>query len=251
MHMIQKLFVANWKMNKSFSQEVEFCKQHHKELQQLSSKSNVELVICPSFPSLFLVAEQLKETMVSIGAQQCSTHQAGAYTGQVSAQSLEETGCRYCIVGHSEVRATGTTNEHVAQQTTRLFEQNITPIICIGEQRAEYEQGIAFDILHSQLDPILKSVKSHNKEFVVAYEPVWSIGTGLIPDSKYLHKVYRWLNATIQEKNLQTTWRLLYGGSVDEKNIQTIIKVGEINGFLIGGASLDFQKFQKIVLLGI
>ncbi len=247
--MLPKLFVANWKMNKSFAQEVEFCIRHLKELQQVSTESNVELVICPSFPSIFSVAEQLQNSMVGIGAQQCSAHQKGACTGQVSAQSLKEAGCTYCIVGHSEQRAHGTTSQEVAQQAQRLFEQNICPIICIGENRNQYEQDLVFDVLQKQLDPVTKIMTS-NANFAVAYEPIWSIGTGLIPGYDYLNKVYSWLHAQITTIAPEASWRLLYGGSVDEKNVQNITKVTQIGGFLVGGASLDFQKFQKIVLLG-
>ncbi len=248
--MTPKLFVANWKMNKSFDQEVEFCIQNLDSLQQLSTEQNVELVICPSLPSLFSVATQLTDTMVGIGAQQCSAYQHGAYTGQVSAQSLKEVGCGYCIVGHSEQRARGVSNQEVAQQTQRLFEQNIHPIICIGENKNEYDQNMVFDILQAQLDPITSVIASFKNPYTIAYEPIWSIGTGLVPDNDYLQKVYAWLGKQLQADPPTQSGRLIYGGSVDDNSIQNIIKVAEIGGFLVGGASLDFQKFQKIVLLG-
>ncbi len=246
--MLQKLFVANWKMNKSFAQELEFCTTHLEKLRQLSSEPHTELVICPSFPSLFSVAELLQDTMVGIGAQQCSPHQKGAYTGQVSAQSLQEAGCRYCIVGHSEQRAHGTTNQEVADQAARLFEQKILPIICIGETEDEYKRKEVFTILEKQLKPLLPVLQK--QPYAIAYEPVWAIGTGLVPDQEYLTSVYSWLNAHIKKGHPEGSYRLLYGGSVDEKTIRDISSISGIKGFLIGGASLDFKKVEKIVSLG-
>ncbi len=246
--MHQKLFVANWKMNKSFAQELEFCTTHLEGLRQLSSEPHTELVICPSFPSLFSVAELLQDTMVGIGAQQCSPHPKGAYTGQVSAQSLKETGCRYCIVGHSEQRARGITNEEVADQAARLFEQDMLPIICIGETIDEYEKKLMFDVLQKQLKPILPILQQ--QPYAIAYEPVWAIGTGLVPDQEYLKSIYGWLDTHIKKFNSEGSYRLLYGGSVDEKTIRDVSSISGIKGFLIGGASLDFKKLEKIVSLG-
>ena len=246
--MLQKLFVANWKMNKSFAQELEFCTTHLEGLRQLSSEQHTELVICPSFPALFSVAELLQDTMVGIGAQQCSPHQKGAYTGQVSAQSLKETGCRYCIVGHSEQRARGISNEEVADQAARLFEQDMLPIICIGETIDEYEKKLVFDVLQKQLKPIMPILQQ--QPYAIAYEPVWAIGTGLVPDQEYLKLIYIWLDTHIKKSNSESSYRLLYGGSVDGKTIRDVSSISGIKGFLIGGASLDFKKLEKIVSLG-
>ena len=246
--MHQKLFVANWKMNKSFAQELEFCTTHLDGLRQLSSEPGTELVICPSFPSLFSLAELLQDTMVGVGAQQCSPHQKGAYTGQVSAQSLQEAGCLYCIVGHSEQRARGTTDQEVADQATRLFEQKILPIICIGETEDEYKNKKVFAVLEKQLEPVLSILQEQS--FAIAYEPVWAIGTRLVPDREYLKSVYSWLDLHMKKSRPDGSYRLLYGGSVDEKTIEDINAISEIGGFLIGGASLDFKKLEKIVSLG-
>lgn len=247
--MKQKLFVANWKMNKSFADELSFCTTHLEKLRQLSSEPHIKLVICPSFPSLFSVAEIVQDTMVSVGAQNCSPHKDGAYTGQVSAQSLQEAGCQYCIVGHSEQRALGTTNEEVAHQAQRLFEHDLTPIICIGETKEEYGQKEVYAVLQKQLAPLLSLFSS--KPYVIAYEPVWAIGTGLIPSTTYLQEIYSWLKQYLEQKNPDARYHLLYGGSVDEKTVHTITSIPQVDGFLIGSASLDFQKIEKIVSLSI
>jgi len=245
--MLQKLFVANWKMNKSFAQESSFCTTHLEGLRKLSSEPHIELVICPSFPSLFSLSEILQDTMVGIGAQQCSPHEHGAYTGQVSAQSLQESGCTYCIVGHSEQRARGIPNQEIADQATRLFEHSIAPIICIGETEDEYKRNEVFAVLEKQLEPILPLLKQ--LPYAIAYEPVWAIGTGLVPSHDYLKSVYSWLDTHIKKTDSDASYHLLYGGSVDEKTIKDISSIGQIGGYLIGGASLDFKKLEKIVSL--
>lgn len=241
--MQQKLFVANWKMNKPFSEALSFSQEYKSGLNELSTDRK-EVVVCPSFPALFPLAQLFADTMVSIGAQNCSAHEKGSYTGQVSAHSLKEVGCEYCIIGHSEQRNyCGQTNEEIAQKTAQLVRHEIQPIICIGESEQEYKDKKAFDILTTQLKPIIPQLK--DKPCVIAYEPVWSIGTGIVPEASYLAEVVAWVKTQVPD-----SCRLLYGGSVDDENAAQLLQIEGIDGFLIGGASLDFQKFQKIVSLG-
>ncbi len=247
---MQRLFVANWKMNKSFSQAVEFTKHNLEPLTELAAKPGCTIVLCPSFPSLFTLADICAPTMINIGAQNCSAYEKGSFTGQVSAQSLKDVGCCYCIVGHSEQRQyCGETNEEVAQKVGRLFEQNIEPIICIGESKEQYEKNKVFEILTAQLNPIFTIIAEYEKPFTIAYEPIWAIGTGIIPQKEYLQDVYTWLSNQVQNNVSHKNWNLLYGGSVDESNVSELKSIKGVGGFLIGGASLDFQKFQKIVSL--
>ncbi len=245
------LFVGNWKMNMHFKKAINFVKYNIDELTSLGSNKNKSIILCPSFVALPGLIDLLQKTNISIGAQNCSQHNKGAYTGEVSAQSLAELGCQYCIVGHSEQRKYFTeTNEMVAQKVAQLCEHNIQPIICIGETKEEFESKQVYEILAKQLTPVLKALKTFKTlSIIIAYEPVWSIGTGIIPEYYYLEQVFSWLTKHIKKQLPDAKLQLLYGGSVNEHNITDLKQILHINGFLIGGASTDFQKLKKIVLL--
>lgn len=243
------LFIANWKMEKSFAQSIDDCATHTKELKQLSAQQDTEIVLCPSFPALYTINEMLADTMVHLGAQTCSPHASGAYTGQVSAQSLQEIGCSYCIVGHSEQRQyQGVTDQEVADAAYQLCEQRIEPIICIGETKDQFQKKEGMKVVEQQLDPVLSKLKNTQQPITIAYEPVWAIGTGQIPESDYLTTIFQHLSTILSDTHSEP-WRLIYGGSVSEKTIGSFKNIPTLSGFLIGGASLDFQKFEKIVSL--
>jgi triosephosphate isomerase len=235
------LFVANWKMNKSFSDEVAFVQKYRNELSQLGS-SEKKIVICPSYPSLFPITQALCGTSVAVGAQNCSSYPTGSYTGQVSALSLKQVGCTYCIVGHSEQRLLGKEDQEIAQAVALLIEQRIIPIICIGEENKEASNAKTFEILSKQLTPLIPYLGKSPS--VIAYEPIWAIGIGAAAPNDYLATIFSWL----RDKKISQC-QFIYGGSVDETNITQLAALKQIEGFLIGGASLDFQKFQKIVSL--
>ncbi len=244
------LFIANWKMQKSVTQSVEFCSAHFESLKVLSADTAIDLVICPSFPALLILNEMLADTMVHIGAQHCSPHESGAYTGQVSAESLKEAGCTYSIVGHSEQRMyNGVTDQDVANAANHLCQNKIEPIICIGETKQEFENNTAFSVLEKQLDPVLSILKNTNQPITIAYEPVWAIGTGTVPENDYLTTVFKHISALLTKVH-SGPWRIVYGGSVSEETIAAFKNIPALSGFLIGGASLDFKKFEKIVSLG-
>jgi len=247
------LYIANWKMNSSFEQSLTFCTNNKAALLQLSMHPNTKLVLCPSFPALHSMAQLFTNSSLSIGAQNCSEHTQGAYTGQVDALSLAQVGCTYCIIGHNESRACGETNEHIGEKITRLREQNITPILCVGETKTDYEQGSTYALLEQQLLPMheafSRKVLTHTNDVcVIAYEPAWAIGTGITPPIEYVTKVFSWLREYCAKHLPEMTMRLLYGGSVDENDAAELKKISGIDGFLIGSASLDFQKLQKIVV---
>lgn len=235
------LFVANWKMNKPFSDEVAFVQKYRNELSQLGSPEK-KIVLCPSYLALFPIAQALRETSVAVGAQDCSPYSKGSYTGQVSALSLKQVGCSYCIVGHSEQRALGKQDQEIAQAVTLLIDQGIIPIICIGEHLKENSHTKTFELLSRQLAPLRPYLGK--APIVIAYEPAWAIGTGNAAPNDYLTTVFSWL---LEKKISQC--HMIYGGSVDETNIVQLASLKQIEGFLIGGASLDFQKFQKLVSL--
>lgn len=237
-------FVANWKMNKTFHQSIDFCNQHKQHLDSLTNENN-RIIICPSYPALAPLATILKSNSLALGAQNCSAHESGAYTGQVDATSLAQIGCRYCIVGHSERRTHCKESEQcIADKVACLFNNNITPIICIGETAQERDAQQTEKILEKQLALIIELCKKQNcryNQLIVAYEPVWAIGTGQQPDITSLKKLFVWLAKHMPEATL------LYGGSVNPTNSKILANVPYLNGFLIGNASLDFQKLKKIV----
>ncbi len=240
------LFVANWKMQKTLDQSIQFVQKHIDALKAL----NRQIILCPSFPALYPLSQLLENSSVFLGAQDCSPHELGAYTGQVSAQSLAEVGCTYCIVGHSERRNYNKeSNSEIAQKATQLLHQNIIPIVCVGESQQEFEKKQSIDVLHNQLEPVFKVIESQSSASTVciAYEPIWSIGTGNVPDTQYLQNIFDTLKEWCSAKTSKTKYTLLYGGSVTGENIQQFYQVENIDGFLIGGSSLDFQKLKKIV----
>jgi triosephosphate isomerase len=231
-----------------------FCQEYAKELSILGSHTTI--IVCPSFSFLDKATQIFKNTAISIGAQDCSAQSHGAYTGQESAESLAQVGCSYCIVGHSEQRiGSSESNQTTADKAARLLEQGITPIVCIGETRQEYEEGATLKILEQQLTPIFEMLKEFKKEnesafcVFLAYEPVWAIGTNTIPTADYLEKIFSWISTTGTSHTPHITYKLLYGGSVNSANVQKISAAKGIDGFLIGSASLDFQNFKKIVSL--
>lgn len=250
------LFVGNWKMNMHANKAINFVKDNFDQLHALAENQETELILCPSSVALASIINTLKPTNIDIGAQNCSQHKEGAYTGEISAQSLAEIGCSYCIVGHSERRQHfGETNEIVAEKVKQLYEHNIQPIICIGETKQEYEKKQVCDVLTKQLAPVLETLSSVRPEpvertqrnIIIAYEPIWSIGTGIIPEHTYLEQVFIWLGDHIKKQLPHAQVQLLYGGSVNERNISDLKQILYINGFLIGGASTNFQKLKKIV----
>ncbi|MDR3549958.1 MAG: triose-phosphate isomerase [Candidatus Babeliales bacterium] len=249
----QRIYVANWKMNMHLGDAVDFAKQC-KSFIQKNENLKKQIILCPSFPAITSVALALEDTAIGVSAQNCSDHQVGAYTGEVSAQSLREAGCSYCIVGHSERRKYfHETNEIIARKVTNLLRAAINPIICIGETAQELKDDKTLSVLEEQLILIVKAINESQEtpeSICIAYEPVWAIGTGKVPDQEALTKVFTWLAAYIKKELTNCpTVHLLYGGSVDENSIVQLTSATNIDGFLIGSASLDFQKFKNIVSL--
>jgi triosephosphate isomerase len=243
------IYIANWKMNKSFQDALDFCTEYKDQLHKLTQKKATTVILCPSFPALFPMIQQLEKTGIYVGAQNCSQYQNGAFTGQVDALSLAQTGCSYCIIGHSEQRRMfQESNDTIAEKMVRILENNMTPIICIGETKEQFENKETYHILEAQLESICQKLTQYtNTSCLIAYEPVWSIGTGIIPQMDYLQEVFAWLNSHIKEYAPQANFHTIYGGSVMQENIAELKLIPHIDGFLIGGASLDFQKLQNIV----
>jgi len=228
--MLNKLYIANWKMYLSHTQASAWLQAHGAEIAALAKENTI--VICPDFTLLPNMHGLL------YGAQNCAAEQAGAYTGEISAQTLKELGCSYCIVGHSERRTLfGETTQECAKKITLLQENGIIPIYCIGEQE---QSSNPYAVLKSQLDPVLQEAPQH---LIVAYEPVWAIGTGKTPPTAFLTEVVTWI-----KEYIPVNFPVIYGGSVTEVTIRELKSITIIDGFLIGKASTDFQQLKKIVL---
>jgi len=252
-----KLFIANWKMNLSFEQSINFITSHLAPLSNLALQENTQIILCPSFTEIYPTIQILKNSSVLVGAQNCSSHIKGAFTGGVSAVNLNEIGCKYCIIGHSESRKYyNETNEQIAQKLVNLIDYGINPIICVGEEKTEFEKGQTIQALEKQLNPTFERLKSipnidESLEICLAYEPIWSIGTGKTPEIDHLETIFAWLCKITQKTSTSLTFKLLYGGSVSSNNIKNFMKINDICGFLIGGASSNFPEFEKIINLAI
>lgn len=201
----------------------------------------VECAVCVPFPYLAEAGEQLRGSSVALGAQNASEHAQGAYTGEVSAGMLKELGCRYAIVGHSERRQLyGESDAQVAAKFAAATAAGVTPILCVGETLAEREAGRTEQVVARQLDCVLEKNPFGNA--VLAYEPVWAIGTGRNATPEQAQQVHAFLRKRISSGN-----RILYGGSVKPQNAPAIFAMADVDGGLIGGASLVAQDFLVIL----
>ncbi|NIA31824.1 MAG: hypothetical protein GWP06_18180 [Actinobacteria bacterium] len=264
--MKKMLFVANWKMYMSFGETIKFATRHFDDFVSLASgmippaEGENTIVLCPSSMALYPIIKMFNETKIKIGAQRCSPHIYGAFTGQDPARSVNEIGCSHCIIGHSEARREfRLSEEQVAQKFVHLLDYDVTPIVCIGETKEEFDSQKTLSALERQLSPIFEAIKTKTivHDYItpyIAYEPIWSIGTGEVAGNQHLDMVFCWIAEKIS-KNFENRpaggavpqIKLLYGGSVTAKNSKTLKKIDKISGFLVGGASLDFQEFEKIV----
>ena len=247
---MRKPFVAgNWKMNKNVEQGSMLVQQLLPGLQQVPE---VERVLCPPYISLMILSAQLKGTGVGIGAQNMHWAESGAYTGEVSPQMVREF-CDYVIIGHSERRAYfGETDESVNRKLKSALALGLVPIVCIGETLAEYESGVTGEVITRQVREGFKEIEpTLASMIVVAYEPVWAIGTGKAATAEganaVLSDLIRPALAQLFGSGLAQNLRILYGGSVNAANAAEFFHQPEIDGALVGGASLKVEEFVKIV----
>jgi triosephosphate isomerase (TIM) len=241
--MRKKLIVGNWKMHGS----------HPANAQLLAGIVQArpyaaDVAVCVPFPYLSETAVALSGTDIRWGAQDCSAHEQGAYTGEVSATMLREFGCRYALVGHSERRAYhGESDQVVANKAQAALAQGITPIVCVGETLAEREAGHTEEVVKRQLSVVIHTLAHCAGEIVVAYEPVWAIGTGRTATPEQAQAVHRLLRAQLHAATPRADhMSLLYGGSVKPDNAAILFAQPDIDGGLIGGASLKAADFVAI-----
>jgi len=246
--MRKALVAANWKMygDQLFTKELLIGLQ---ESISSSCLNNTDIVICPPFTYLHLASDLLGKE-IKLGAQDVSAHSAGAYTGQISAAMLKDISCSYVIVGHSERRQyCGESNELVAQKFFAAKEAGLTPILCIGETDEERELGKTESVVLQQLGAIIdKYGVSGLENSVIAYEPIWAIGTGKTAspeEAQAVHSILR-ENVANLDSSLANSLQILYGGSVKAENAQSLFSMPDIDGGLIGGASLKVSDFSAI-----
>jgi triosephosphate isomerase len=239
------LIVGNWKMNKTSGEGLELAQQVATGASGLSG----DLVICPPAVLLQAICELLSTTPVAVGAQDCHTAASGAHTGDTSAPMIADLGCRYVIVGHSERRADhGEDDSTVNAKAAAAQAAGLTAIICVGESQTERDQGLTLARISAQLESsVPKSAAAANT--VVAYEPIWAIGSGLTPtptDVQDVHSHMRVYLGVLLGTDVAEPMRLLYGGSVKPENAAELLELADVDGALVGGASLDEQSFLTI-----
>lgn len=211
-----------------------------------------DIVICPPYTLLSYLADMLEAGNIALGAQDLHWETEGAFTGEVSGKMLKDAGCGYVIIGHSERRQFfAETNEAVNKKLFAALKNELIPIVCVGENLNQREKGLTFDIIREQLDEGLKTLKEDEAEkIIIAYEPVWAIGTGKVATSEQAQEVHRYIRDWLS-KNYSSTLaqevRIQYGGSVKPDNISGLIAQEDIDGALVGGASLDADSFSAIV----
>jgi triosephosphate isomerase len=242
---MNKLIVGNWKMNGGLASNEALLGAI---VDGLSSVSHAQLAVCVPAPYLAQVQTRLQGSALAWGSQDVSAHEQGAYTGEVSAHMLKDFACRYAIVGHSERRQYhGETDEVVATKAQRALAAGITPIVCVGETLAEREAGQTEAVVKRQLAAVIHAVGHCTSELVVAYEPVWAIGTGLTATPEQAQQVHAVLRAQLMAASQKANRvHILYGGSMNAANAASLLAQADIDGGLIGGASLKPADFLSI-----
>jgi triosephosphate isomerase len=207
----------------------------------------VEVLVCPTFTNLGLAQKLTDGSPISLGAQNMHFEEKGAFTGEISAKMLVDTGCKYVILGHSERRQYfKEDNEILTKKLMTAFENNLIPIFCIGETLEERNGGATFGIIENQLSPLSSFSVEQLLKLVIAYEPVWAIGTGLTATTEQILEVHKWI-ADYLNKNFGIESMILYGGSMNAKNAAEILSTNNVSGGLIGGASLIADQFLSII----
>lgn len=232
-----KLLVLNHKMNIEYS----ILDNYIKELSNIKN-NNIKLVVCPS--DIYLL--KFKENGFTIGGQNSSFDKKGNYTGEVSAEQLKSIGADYCIVGHSERRKYFAEDDNTINRKIKLLLDNdIDPILCVGETLEQKNSGVTKEIIMDQIAKALDGIRKDKIEnVIIAYEPIWSIGSGMIPTIDELQNVILFIKDSL--KKVDCNIKVLYGGSVNEENISYLNNIDKLDGFLLGGVSLDTKRMSKL-----
>ena len=239
------IFVANWKMNGNFS-DISKAKILNKLIKQRKFKRN-KVVYCPPYTLIKSFSDNFKKTNISVGAQNCH-HQSeyGAKTGSINCKLIKSSGAKYVIIGHSESRIEGETDNLLNKKIQSAIKENLNIIFCIGETLNQKKKKQTSKILKNQLFNGLRNIKNF-KNISIAYEPVWAIGTGIVPKKSELERNMKLIKTYLKKLKRNNSIKVLYGGSVKPDNASELSKIKEIEGFLIGGASLNVKKFVDII----
>jgi triosephosphate isomerase len=243
------LIAGNWKMYKTPEEAAATARELN---ERVRTAADVDIMIAPTFTALPAVAVAVKDGPVALGAQNLFWETEGAYTGEISAPMLKSVGCEYCIIGHSERRQYfGETDETVNKKIRAAIEGQLKPVFCVGETEKEREAEQTFSVLDKQVQKGLEGlVLDQLGTLVIAYEPVWAIGTGKTATDDQAQEVHRFIRSLVQKlygNELADALRILYGGSVKPGNIAGLMEMPDIDGALVGGASLDAESFSQIV----
>lgn len=247
--MRKPLIAGNWKMNMIESETIQFLEN----LKNITLSSNVEACIVSPFTSLKTLTDELKETNISTGAQNMFFEENGAFTGEVSPLMLNDLGVDYVIIGHSERRTIFKEDDDLLnKKIISALKHDINPILCCGENLEEREANKQEEIVEKQIRSDLKNISESDikSKLVIAYEPIWAIGTGKTAsseDAQLMCKFIRNLLSKMYSKDLSETIRIQYGGSVKPSNISDIMSKPDVDGALVGGASLDYESFSKLI----
>ncbi|MCX5846595.1 MAG: triose-phosphate isomerase [Deltaproteobacteria bacterium] len=247
---MRRPFIAgNWKMHKTIREAVDFANQLKNAQRGYDDR---EVVIAPPFPALYAVAEVLKESGIRISAQNLHEKPEGAYTGEVSAGMLIDAGCEYVIVGHSERRTLfGEKNDVINRKLKTALSFGLRPIFCIGEILEEREEGRTFTVVEKQIKEGLNNLTTDDiRHLFIAYEPVWAIGTGKTATPEQAQEVHAFIRDVMGKaygRDVSEDIAVIYGGSVNPGNIGGLMVQADIDGALVGGASLDIDSFVRII----
>lgn len=249
--MRKKIVAGNWKMNKTLPEGIELAREVNSQVKSLNT-GNVTVIIGPPFIHLSEINKIVDPESIAVSAQNCATEAAGAYTGEVSAAMIASTGCKYVILGHSERRSYyGETDAILVKKVARALENNLEVIFCVGEILAERESGKHFDVVKSQLENGLFNLSAQDfAHIVIAYEPVWAIGTGKTATSAQAQEMHAFIRQTVAGKygkEVAENTSILYGGSCNAKNADELFSNPDVDGGLIGGASLKAEDFSVII----
>ncbi len=247
--MRRKIIAGNWKMNNDLNGTISLISNLAKAL---NNNENCDIIVCPPFTSLSEANSQIKNTAIKLGAQNMYFENEGAYTGEISAQMLKSVGCEFVILGHSERRAIFNESDSlINKKIKKAFSSGLKPIFCVGESLEQREKGVTKDIIKTQVTEGLKDISSEEmKTLIIAYEPVWAIGTGKNATPEQAQEVHEFIRSLIQEKyseDIADNMIIQYGGSVKPGNAKNLLSQKDIDGALVGGASLKADSFLGII----